>query len=221
MKRDVHILTSIMELVEICGSHETADPTQVFHIELLNDMGLVNAEIASDGKSAKVKRLTAKGHDALANMHAYVPAKTVGTSLSEEDQEAADKAYAMEVSETRRYEKILYLLASGGIYISLKVIEWCMGCPVSFKGSIITLTAAALLWVITLGTLMLSHACSMSAHEEFIRQIGLGNRLNGWDSPARRYTKLCNNISGGSFMVGAVLMVIAMFIITCTYPYVR
>ncbi len=81
MKRDTHILTSIMELVEICGSHETSDPTQVFHIELLNDMGLINAEITPDGKSAKVKRLTAKGHDALANMHAYVPTQACSSPV--------------------------------------------------------------------------------------------------------------------------------------------
>ena len=221
MRKDNHLLTAIMELVEICGGYETVDPLQIYHVELLDEMGLVKSEVAPGAKSAKVKRLTAKGHATLDNLHAYVLSLTAGGELSEEDRKAMDKAYAMEVSETRRYEKILYLLASGGICIALKVIEWCIGRPVRFEGTVVTLTLASLSWVVTLGTLMPSHASSMLAHEEFVRQIGLGNQQNGWDSSARRWTKIFNGISGSAFIVGATLMIVAMFIVVCTYPCER
>lgn len=120
------------------GSFETRDPTEAYHVAVLEDMRCVKAIVRRDksGRYAygKILLVRERGYEIMEQLDSdsknHVPggnADAICDSASyvpdDEDMKAADGAYKVETEEMRLYETRMHLSDFGGISVVLLICK--------------------------------------------------------------------------------------------------
>lgn len=195
---------AILDVCAETGVYTADTPQAVYQLKVMADMGLVAIESGPDGKSVRISLIKEAGQRILRQ---YRSRLTSGADATVEDARLAHEefklVYDTMISETRSFEKVMWLILSGGVTGCWLVSKWYLEkAGLEHFIDLKKMALAAVLWFFAMLALMGSNFCSMKAHKSYLTELGKGNWSGGWRSRWGVATVYANAIAVGLTILG-------------------
>lgn len=203
---------SILEVCEASGGYEATTEQAVYQLKAMAQQGLLVLKDNAERNNPSVECITEIGYRILAKYHNRISASTNAEILKEQSRKTEHDTsfmlsapsfnffklvYDTMIDETRSFERVMWLILSGGVTGCWFVSKWYIekvGLP--RIGDLKWLVVGTVVWFIAMIALMASHYTSMQSHKHYITAISCGNLADGWKSGWRTTTIWLNIIAG-------------------------